>query len=69
MYKEGPNFSSINIIEFFVFPNVIIFGIPKSLNKYKLYDSNSKYNSELSRGSTFIMISFLSCKFICQKNI
>ncbi len=54
-YKEGPNFSSINIIEFFVLPVVIIFGMPKSLNKYKLRASSSKYNSSFERDSIFII--------------
>ena len=40
--KEGPSFSSINTIEFLVFPVVIIFGMPKSLKRYKLRASSSK---------------------------
>ena len=59
-YKEGPNFSSINIIEDFVFPVVIIFGIPKSLKVYKLSASISKYKSSFERDSIFIITGVLS---------
>ena len=59
-YKEGPNFSSINIIEDFVFPVVIIFGIPKSLKVYKFNASSSKYNSSFALDSIFIITGVLS---------
>ena len=42
LYKDGPSFSSIKTIEDFVLPVVIIFGIPKSLKRYKFKASSSK---------------------------
>ena len=57
--KDGPNFSSINTIYFFVFPDVINFGIPKSLNVYKFTTSSSKYDSVFERDSNFIVTGVL----------